>query len=187
MVQAHGIPSHGEELLVIVVVLQYVQLWQIMDAITLLPGVANQHIWMAHPSGSFTTKSAYEHYFIDAIEFEPHRRLWKSWAPLRIKMFILLAIVNRRWLDAGGWRPMVTSKGHMLTVVVPSTGSLGHFGHVKLLIPATIKRDQGSLQRIHVNIQLISQQRKSYLANPLSFPWLVFVMLGGLSVLAYDA
>lgn len=81
----------------VVAVWQFLQLWQAVNEITLSPEVADQHRWLAHSSGAFTTKSAYEHYFVGATKFEPYKRLWKCWAPLRVKMFIWLAILNRCW------------------------------------------------------------------------------------------
>lgn len=63
-----------------------------------LPGwVEENHAWTPTSSGIFSTKLAYDRYFTGAITFEPHRRLWKTWSPLRIKIFLWLAIGNRCW------------------------------------------------------------------------------------------
>ena len=45
----------------------------------------------------FTSKSAYRAFFNGSIIFEPWRRLWKSWAPAKCKLFLWLAIRNRCW------------------------------------------------------------------------------------------
>uniref|UniRef100_A0A0A8YCP8 Reverse transcriptase zinc-binding domain-containing protein n=1 Tax=Arundo donax TaxID=35708 RepID=A0A0A8YCP8_ARUDO len=47
-------------------------------------------------SGSYTSKSAYNAFFLGSIKFAPWRT-WKTWALLRCKFFIWLAINNRCW------------------------------------------------------------------------------------------
>jgi hypothetical protein len=54
------------------------------------------HIWKLDGSGNFS-KSAYRAFFNGAIPFEHWRRLWKSWAPSKCKVFLWLAIRNRCW------------------------------------------------------------------------------------------
>ena len=54
------------------------------------------HIWKLDGSGNFS-KSAYCAFFNGAIPFEHWRRLWKSWAPSKCKVFLWLAIRNRCW------------------------------------------------------------------------------------------
>ena len=54
------------------------------------------HIWKLDGSGNFS-KSAYRAFFNGAIPFEHWRRLWKSWAPSKCKVFLWLAIWNRCW------------------------------------------------------------------------------------------
>ncbi|TVU05324.1 hypothetical protein EJB05_48482, partial [Eragrostis curvula] len=57
----------------------------------------DKHIWTPDPAVGFTTKSAYNRFFMASVQFEPYRRLWKSWAPLKVKIFLWLAILNRCW------------------------------------------------------------------------------------------
>jgi len=40
---------------------------------------------------------AYKVFLYGSIQFEPRRRLWKSWAPTKYKMFLWLAIKNKCW------------------------------------------------------------------------------------------
>ena len=40
--------------------------------------------------------SAYQRFFVGSTVFEPWR-VWKSWAPLKCKMFLWLASHNRCW------------------------------------------------------------------------------------------
>ena len=42
-------------------------------------------------------QSAYDAYFLGTIRFAPWKRIWKSWAPMKCKLFIWLATNNRRW------------------------------------------------------------------------------------------
>lgn len=62
------------------------QALQLLDIIaqTALTEQDDQHIWTPAASGQFSTKSAYERQFIIGIKFEPYRRLWKTWAPLKV-------------------------------------------------------------------------------------------------------
>lgn len=80
-----------------VAVLQYFQVWVTVHSIVLHPEESDHDIWTPSSSGVFSTKMAYQHFFGPAISFEPYHRLWRSWAPLKVKMFIWLAIVNRCW------------------------------------------------------------------------------------------
>ncbi|GJN27974.1 hypothetical protein PR202_gb16046 [Eleusine coracana subsp. coracana] len=47
--------------------------------------------------GSFSSKSAYQAFFQGAITFEPWRRIWRSWAPSKCKVFLWLAVRDRCW------------------------------------------------------------------------------------------
>uniref|UniRef100_A0A0A8Z0V1 Reverse transcriptase zinc-binding domain-containing protein n=1 Tax=Arundo donax TaxID=35708 RepID=A0A0A8Z0V1_ARUDO len=76
---------------------EYLQLWNILSSIQLQPGVPDQHIWKLTRSGSYLSKSAYKAYFSGSTSFAPWKRIWKSWAPLRCKFFLWLAILNRCW------------------------------------------------------------------------------------------
>ena len=68
-----------------------------MDNLVLDPAVPDQHIWRLSESGIYSSKSAYEAFFFGAIRFPPWRRIWKSWAPMKCKFFIWLAVKNRCW------------------------------------------------------------------------------------------
>ncbi|WVZ84633.1 hypothetical protein U9M48_031641 [Paspalum notatum var. saurae] len=45
----------------------------------------------------FPRKSAYNAFFLGSVKFAPWKRIWKSWAPLRCKFFVWLAVKNRCW------------------------------------------------------------------------------------------
>ncbi|GJM89732.1 hypothetical protein PR202_ga05948 [Eleusine coracana subsp. coracana] len=76
---------------------QFLLLWDVLTTVELMPEERNAHVWTPCPSGIFSSKSAYERYFVGGISFEPHKRLWRTWAPLKIKIFVWLAIWRRCW------------------------------------------------------------------------------------------
>lgn len=80
----------------VVAALQILQLLHVLTQFALTEQ-EDRHCWTSTASGIFSTKSTYERYFTGGILFEPHRRLWKTWAPLKVKLFIWLAIWNRCW------------------------------------------------------------------------------------------
>lgn len=80
----------------VLVLWQFLQLAQTLNEVT-LNGGSDIHCWLPSNSGTFSTKSAYLRYFTGGVTFEPHRRIWKTWAPLKVKIFIWLAVWRRCW------------------------------------------------------------------------------------------
>jgi hypothetical protein len=76
---------------------EFLRLWDCIVNITLHGDQEDRHIWQLDGSGQYSSKSAYWSYFNGSVTFEPWRRLWKSWAPGKCKLFIWLAIRNRCW------------------------------------------------------------------------------------------
>jgi hypothetical protein len=62
-----------------------------------VPGVADHHIWTPSSSGTYSAKSAYGHFFVGAVNFEPADRIWRMWAPPKCKFFLWLAALNHCW------------------------------------------------------------------------------------------
>lgn len=62
--------------------LSVVMTWQFLllaDAVGLVDiqdDTADQHTWLPCKSGVYSTKSAYQRYYMGRIAFEPHKRLW---------------------------------------------------------------------------------------------------------------
>ena len=75
---------------------EFLQLWDCVQGFQ-LNGLEDRHIWKFEPGGCYSSKSAYRAYFQGPVTFEPWRRLWKSWAPNKCKVFLWLAIRNRCW------------------------------------------------------------------------------------------
>lgn len=75
---------------------EYYQLWSVLLEFH-LDLEEDQHHWVHESSGIYSSKSAYRAYFQGSITFEPWKRIWKSWAPGKCKLFLWLAIRNRCW------------------------------------------------------------------------------------------
>jgi hypothetical protein len=89
--QDHTWPADISGGLSLVGFFEYFQLWDILHETTLSQD-DDVHIWRLEGSGQFTSKSAYRAFFNGSITFAPWRRLWKSWAPAKCKIFLWLAI-----------------------------------------------------------------------------------------------
>jgi hypothetical protein len=55
--------------------LQFTCIWTTVQDIQLVPGVVDLHIWTPSSSGTFSSKSAYERFFVGAVNFEPADRI----------------------------------------------------------------------------------------------------------------
>lgn len=78
-------------------IVDYLKLWDALENVQLLEDQPDQHLWTPEISGSYSARSAYARFFVGSTTFEPSKRLWKSWAPLRCKIFLWLAMLNRCW------------------------------------------------------------------------------------------
>jgi len=75
---------------------EYLELWDMLAGVN-LNNTDDIHRWKPEASGEFSTRSAYKNFFVGAITFEPWKKVWKSWAPVKYKTFVWLAIRNRCW------------------------------------------------------------------------------------------
>jgi len=83
--------------LTVVVLAEYLWLWDLLSEVVLQPEIEDNHIWQFSPLGRYSSKSAYEALFIGAIQFRPWERIWKSWAPGKCKFFMWLVAHDRCW------------------------------------------------------------------------------------------
>jgi hypothetical protein len=79
-----------------IVIREFLQLWDCVQGIE-LNEQEDRHIWVWEARGQYSSRSAYRACFQGSITFEPWKRLWKSWAPNKCKVFLWLAIRNRCW------------------------------------------------------------------------------------------
>ncbi|WVZ50728.1 hypothetical protein U9M48_001955 [Paspalum notatum var. saurae] len=84
--------------LTVQVLVEYLKIWELVDGVILQPEVPDQFSWRLTQSGLYTCKSAYEAFFVGTIKFGLWKRIRNTWAPLRCKIFIWLAIKNRCWM-----------------------------------------------------------------------------------------
>jgi len=78
-------------------VMEYLDLWNVLEDIVLQEGIPDKHLWRLSGSGRYTAKSAYDALFEGAIRFASYERIWKSWAPPKCHFFMWLVAHNRCW------------------------------------------------------------------------------------------
>lgn len=66
----------------VLVLVEYLQVWDLVDSIVLQHDVPDQFRWKLTQSGSYSSKSAYAAFFVGTIKSSPWKRIWKSWAGL---------------------------------------------------------------------------------------------------------
>ena len=54
-------------------------------------------IWRWTADGNYSAKSAYNMLHAGSMPFLGHRLIWKTWAPLRIKIFLWLIFRRQHW------------------------------------------------------------------------------------------
>jgi hypothetical protein len=75
---------------------QYLQLWEVLETFQ-LQNSNGKLVWRFSSNGLFSSKSAYRDFYIRAESFEPWKRIWKSWAAPKCKVFVWIAINNKCW------------------------------------------------------------------------------------------
>jgi hypothetical protein len=78
------------------VLVDYLRLWDILADFQLQPGIEDRHIWRFSPTGQYSTKTAYEGFFLGATTFRSWEKIWKSWAPSKCS-FLWLVAHDRCW------------------------------------------------------------------------------------------
>jgi hypothetical protein len=79
------------------VIIEYLQLWDLLEEIALQPEVEDTHIWRLSSTGQYSAKSAYDGLFLGATHFSLWEGIWKSWAPLKCRFFIWLVAHKHCW------------------------------------------------------------------------------------------
>jgi hypothetical protein len=63
------------------VLLDFFQLYQLLEDVVLQPRAPDSHLWRLSSSGKYSAKSSYTTLLQGAISFEPAEMIWKTWAP----------------------------------------------------------------------------------------------------------
>jgi hypothetical protein len=72
------------------VLVEYLQLWEVLQIVELQPGVQDNHFWRFTENRKYLVKTTYEGLFWGSVQFEPYERIWKSWVPPKCRYFIWL-------------------------------------------------------------------------------------------------
>jgi hypothetical protein len=95
--QNHAWVSDIQGNLTIDIIVDYIQLWGLINELQLLPEVDDAHKWRLDSAGQYSSKSAYNNLFLGATMFVPCERISKSWAPPKCKMLMWLVAHKRCW------------------------------------------------------------------------------------------
>ena len=77
--------------------MQVANLCQALATVPIIATAPDQFIWPADASGCYTAKSVYNRLCIGLLASPTARCIWKSWAPLRYKIFAWLMVQYRLW------------------------------------------------------------------------------------------
>lgn len=79
---------------------EYVALWHHLQQVQLTPGVEDSGIWKWDISSSYSSKSVCKFFYNTFVKFAAAEPIWKAWAPLKVKVFMWLAVKNWLWTAA---------------------------------------------------------------------------------------
>jgi hypothetical protein len=77
---------------------EYLDIWEAAEQ-AVVTEQPDRTIWRWTPDGSYTAKSAYNMLHAGSIKFRGHSLIWKTWAPLRVKIFLWLSFRRRHWTN----------------------------------------------------------------------------------------
>lgn len=75
---------------------EYLHLWDQLRDVN-LSDQPDRTIWRWTPDGKYSSKSAYSMLHTGSTVLQGHELIWKTWAPLRVKIFLWLAFQRRHW------------------------------------------------------------------------------------------
>jgi hypothetical protein len=95
--QNHAWVSYIQGALTIDIIVDYIQLWELINELQRLYEVEDAHKWRLDSAGQYSSKSAYNNLFLGAMLFVSCERIWKSWAPPKCNMLMWLVAHKRCW------------------------------------------------------------------------------------------
>lgn len=77
-------------------ILDFLHLWNVATN-THLSDQPDRLVWQWTAHGDYTAKSAYSMLHLGSTPLRGHKLIWKTWAPLKVKIFLWLAFKRRHW------------------------------------------------------------------------------------------
>jgi hypothetical protein len=81
-------------------IMEYVQLPEILDNVTLTESEPDSITWVPSPDGTYSAKSTYDLHFIGQMRCLSADQTWDAKAPPKCKLFIWLMLQYRIWTAA---------------------------------------------------------------------------------------
>jgi len=75
---------------------EYLQVWHAIEDIV-LTDAPDRLVWRWESDGSFSVRSAYQALHLGSHPIPGCVRIWEVWAPLKVKLFLWLAVRRRQW------------------------------------------------------------------------------------------
>jgi hypothetical protein len=79
-------------------VAEYLDLWDATTGVR-LGEQPDRVVWHWTPDDKYSTRSAYKMLHMGSIPFRGHSLIWKTWAPLTVKIFLWLMFRRRNWTN----------------------------------------------------------------------------------------
>ena len=77
--------------------LEFVQLWELVQAAVLHNDRSDTTNWKLSTSGEYSSRSAYRARFLGTTAAPVLSNIWRTWAPPECKIFAWLILQNRAW------------------------------------------------------------------------------------------
>jgi hypothetical protein len=77
-------------------IIEYLHIWEATNNFQ-FSNQPDKLIWRWTNDGTYSAKSAYEMLHACSEKFKGHHLIWKTWAPLKVKIFLWLAVHRRHW------------------------------------------------------------------------------------------
>lgn len=83
--------------LLVQAIIEYIDLWHRLSKMQLIKEQEDTYQWQWTVDGNYTVASAYQKMQEGSTTLQCSNRIWRNWAPLRVKFFTWLATKGRLW------------------------------------------------------------------------------------------